>query len=124
MPVLASSPAPRAPSATEISKALDVLYYVELYLREPTSVPDARAVLAQVLDEEDGVAMSLGNILRSAARLIEEHALLPWPVEIRDIIARLRATAPEVTDCHDLHWDIHRLGGLPFDSINPSGSST
>lgn len=69
-------------------------------------------MLAQVLDEEYGVPMSLGNILRSAARLIEGQALLPWPVEIRHIIARLRSAAPEVTDCHDLHRDIHRLGGF------------
>ncbi|MEU4347025.1 hypothetical protein [Streptomyces sp. NPDC023838] len=109
------SPARRAPSADEISEALHVLHEVDEYLREPSSFCDARTVLAQVLDEDSGVPMALGNILRSTASLIEGYALLPRPVEIRHIIARMRAAAPEVTDCHDLHRDIRHLGSHEFD---------
>ncbi|MFD9484638.1 hypothetical protein ACFWBX_11655 [Streptomyces sp. NPDC059991] len=109
------SPARRAPSAKEVSEALHVLHEVGEFLREPSSVCDARTVLAQVLDEDYGVPMALGNILRSTAGLIEGHALLPWTAEIRQIIARMRAAAPEVTDCHDLHRDIRRLGSHEFD---------
>jgi hypothetical protein len=109
----------RGPSADQVAEALDVLDEVYLYLRNPPSVPDALPVLAAVLDEEHGAPMILGNILRTTARLIEGHTLLPWPVEIRHIIARLRAAAPEVTDCHDLHWDVQRLGGHAFQSAEP-----
>ncbi|MEU3499934.1 hypothetical protein AB0M94_21460 [Streptomyces xanthochromogenes] len=109
------SPASRAPSATEISEALHVLDEVDDYLRQPSSLGEARRVLAQVLDEEGGVPMALGNILRSTAGLIEGYALGPWPVEIRHIIARMRAAAPEVTDCHALHQDVRRLGSHEFD---------
>ncbi|MEV5979668.1 hypothetical protein [Streptomyces sp. NPDC052114] len=111
------SPARRAPSAEEISEALQVLDEVDEYLRRPSSVCEARTVLAQVLDEESGVPMALGNILRSTASLIEGHALPPWPAELRHTIARMRAAAPEVTDCHDLHQDIRRLGSHEFDLI-------
>ncbi|MFD9817498.1 hypothetical protein [Streptomyces violascens] len=109
------------PSTDDIDHALDVLDRLAWYLQNPVLVADAQPLLAKVLDEEYGVPMMLGGILRNTAHLIELHALGPWPVEIRHIIARLRAAAPEVTDCHDLHWDIHRLGGLPFDSTLPSG---
>ncbi|MFD7862151.1 hypothetical protein [Streptomyces sp. NPDC059783] len=115
-----ATPRPVPPSADDIDHALDVLDRLAWYLRKPVLVTDAQPLLAKVLNEEWGVPMILGALLRNTAHLIEMHALGPWPVEIRHIIARLRAAAPEVTDCHDLHWDIHRLGGLPFDSILPS----
>ncbi|MEW1723848.1 hypothetical protein [Streptomyces sp. NPDC093109] len=117
------SSAPRRavpPSHDEIGTALDVLDQLGCYLRDPAVAGNAQPLLAQVLDEEYGVPMVLGTILRNAAHLVEEHALTPWPVEIRHIIARLRAAAPEVTDCHSLHWDVHRLGGLPFHSVDPA----
>ncbi|MFK8909810.1 hypothetical protein [Streptomyces sp. YS-3] len=108
------SPTLSAPSAEKIAEAVNVLHEVEDFLREPSSFQDARSVLSQVLDEEYGVPMVLGNILRSSARLIEGRALLPWPVEIRHIVARMRAAAIEVTDCHDLHQDVRRLGSHEF----------
>ncbi|WP_435124609.1 hypothetical protein [Actinacidiphila sp. bgisy144] len=104
----------RPPSAAQIATALDVLDQFGRYLHSPTVMADALPPLAQVLNEEYGMPMVLGTILRNAAQLIEGHALLPWPVEIRRVIARLRAAAPEVTDCHDLHWGIHHLSGYPF----------
>lgn len=110
----------KPPSPDEIRKALNVLDEFGCYLRDPVDMDEAQPLLVQVLDEEYGVPMMLGSILRNAARLVEGHALLPWPVEMRHIIARLRAAAPEVTDCHDLHWDVHRLGGLPFQSADPA----
>lgn len=108
------------PSPDEIERALDVLSRLGWYLREPTAVEDAQQLLAQVLDEEYGLPMMLGAILRNAAHLIEDHALTPWPVEIRHILARLRTAAPEVTDCHDLHRDVHHLGGHLFHSVDPA----
>ncbi|AXG80754.1 hypothetical protein DVK44_27205 [Streptomyces paludis] len=106
------------PSHDEIGTALDILDQLGCYLRDPAVAGNAQPLLAQVLDEEYGLPMMLGAILRNAAHLVEEHALTPWPVEIRHIIARLRAAAPEVTDCHTLHWDVHRLGGLPFPCVD------
>ncbi|MDF3292399.1 hypothetical protein [Streptomyces silvisoli] len=111
-----------APSPDQIAQATTTLAQVKDYLRTNPPAADLLPLLAPLLDEDTGVPILLGNILRSAARLIEGQALLPWPVEVRRIIARLRAAAPEVTDCYDLHQDIHRLGALPFDSPLPSAS--
>ncbi|MFG3154028.1 hypothetical protein ACGF7W_18530 [Streptomyces sp. NPDC048219] len=110
----------KAPSLDEIGHALDVLDQLAWSLRDPVLVADFQPLLAKALHEEYGVPMILGTLLRNTAHLIEMHALSPWSVESRHIIARLRAAAPELTDCHDLHWDILRLGGLPFDSRLPS----
>ncbi|MFF4361550.1 hypothetical protein [Streptomyces sp. NPDC001604] len=119
-----SPPIPwRCPSPDEVTEALDVLDEVYLHLRDAPSVPHALPMLAKVLDDEYGALMILGNILRATATLIEGHALLPWPVEIRHIIARLRAAAPEVTDCHDLHRDVQRLSVHAFQSADPPDPS-
>lgn len=121
---MSSQPIPwRCPSPDEVAEALDVLDEVYLHLRDAPSVPHALPVLARVLDDEYGAPMILGNILRTTATLVEGHALLPWPVEIRQIIARLRDAAPEVTDCHDLHRDVQRLSGHAFDSADPPAPS-
>lgn len=108
------------PSLDEISTALDVLDRLGYSLRSPALIDDVQPLLIRILHEEYGVPMMLGAILRNAAHLIEGYTLTPWPVEVRHIIARLRAAAPEVTDCHDLHWDVLRLGGHPFHSVDPA----
>ncbi|NEB09769.1 hypothetical protein G3I32_12995 [Streptomyces coelicoflavus] len=122
-PHLAAPPIHRtkAPSLDEIGDALDVLDQLAWSLRDPVLVADVQPQLAKALDEEYGVPMILGTLLRNTAHYIEMHALSPWSEESRHIIARLRAAAPELTDCHDLHWDMHRLGGLPFDARRSAG---
>ncbi|MFB7630521.1 hypothetical protein ACFC0M_06170 [Streptomyces sp. NPDC056149] len=116
---LPAAPPAQPPSTDEINEALDVLDRLGWYLRDPGRVAEFQPLLARVLDEEYGVPMVLGAILRNAAHLIEDKALAPWPVEVRRIIAQLRAAAPEVTDCHDLHWAVHQLAGMPFHSLDP-----
>ncbi|MFC8708864.1 MULTISPECIES: hypothetical protein [unclassified Streptomyces] len=105
---------PAPPSTEDIETVLDVLDRLASHLGHSVRVEDTQPLLAAVLHEEFGLPRLLGSILLNAASRIEDQALLPWPVEIREIIDRLRAHAPGLTACHALHQDAQLLRALPF----------
>lgn len=80
-------------------------------------------LLARLLDEDSGVPILLGDVLRSAARLVSQQAASPQTDEIRLIIDRLRDAAQEATDWHVLHWDIQRVDGHAFEPAGPPTTS-
>ncbi|MFJ9085755.1 hypothetical protein ACIRL3_25370 [Streptomyces sp. NPDC102384] len=60
----------------------------------------------------------LGDILRSAARLIARQSTSPKTDETHLIVEGLREAAQDATDLHVLHWDVQRLNGH---ASNPAG---
>ncbi|MFE9407442.1 hypothetical protein ACFYN0_01360 [Streptomyces sp. NPDC006704] len=102
-------PRPSAPTADQITQATTTLAQVKDFLRTDPPAADALPLLAPLLDENTGVPMLLGDILRAAARVISPQATGPQADEIREIIDGLREAAQEITDWHVLHWDIQRL---------------
>ncbi|MEU5898657.1 hypothetical protein [Streptomyces venezuelae] len=101
-------PTPSTPSADDIAQATATLAQVQNYLHTDPSVADVLPLLAVLLDQDTGVPILLGDILRSAARLVAQEAKADSD-EIRLIVAGLREAAQEATDWHVLHWDIQRL---------------
>ncbi|MGW2721060.1 hypothetical protein [Streptomyces sp. NPDC001492] len=102
-------PHPSAPSDDQVARATATLAQVKDYLRTGPPVSDVLPLLAGLLDEDTGVPILLGDVLRSAARLVAQQAAYPQTDEIRLIIAGLRDAAQEATDWHVLHWDVQRL---------------
>ncbi|MFE4017967.1 hypothetical protein ACFXPZ_11220 [Streptomyces sp. NPDC059101] len=109
-----------APSPGQITQATGTLAQVKHYLRTDPAAADVLPLLAPLLDEDTGVPILLGDVLRSAARLVAQQAPQPLTDETRRIIEGLREAAQDLTDWHILHWDVERLGNLPFDSPLPS----
>ncbi|AXG80755.1 hypothetical protein [Streptomyces paludis] len=102
-------PNPTAPSPYQVARATDTLEQVKRYLRANPPLADALPLLAPLLDEDTGVPLLLGDILREAARLISQQTGHPADDEVRQIIDGLRTAAQEATDWHILHWDVQRL---------------
>ena len=101
-------PTPSAPSVGDVAQATATLAQVQNYLRTHPPVSDVLPLLAGLLDEDSGVPILLGDILRSAARLVA-HETKDDSDGIRLIVAGLREAAQEATDWHVLHWDVQRL---------------
>jgi hypothetical protein len=114
-------PNPSAPSADEVALATATLAKVQNYLHTHPPVVDVLPLLAGLLDEDTGVPILLGDILRSAARLIAQEAEAESD-EIRLIVTGLREAAQDVTDLHVLHWDVQRLNGHRFEPAGPPAS--
>ncbi|MFF7174724.1 hypothetical protein [Streptomyces pseudovenezuelae] len=111
-------PNPSPPSSDQIAQAAATLTLLKDYLRTHPPVADVLPLLARLLDEETSVPILLGDVLRSAARLVSQQAS-PKTDEIRLIIDGLRDAAQEATDWHVLHWDMQRLSGHAFAPAGP-----
>ncbi|MEV4997427.1 hypothetical protein [Streptomyces niveus] len=109
---------PTPPSPHQITEATSTLDQLKHYLRSEPPAADALPLLALLLDENTGVPILLGDVLRAAARIVSRQAAVPWTDETRDIVSTLREAAQEITDWHILHWDIQRLSGLTFQSAD------
>ncbi|AVH55688.1 MULTISPECIES: hypothetical protein [Streptomyces] len=114
-------PHPCVPRDDQVAQATATLALVKDYLRANPPVSDVLPLLASLLDEATGVPILLGDVLRSAARLVAQQATSPETDEIRLVITGLREAAQEATDWHVLHWDVQRLNGHAFE---PAGSPT
>ncbi|WP_069629581.1 hypothetical protein [Streptomyces niveus] len=113
-------PHPAPPSAHQISQATNTLDQLKHYLRAEPPVPDTLPLLTPLLDENTGVPILLGDILRDAARVVTQRAANhPMDDDVRQIILGLREAAREITEWHALHWDIQRLN-----STFPQASGT
>lgn len=106
------------PGADQVAQAAATLAQAKDYLRTDPPVSDVLPLLAGLLDEDTGVPILLGDILRSAARLIAQQARAETD-EIRLIITGLREAAQEATDWHVLRWDVQRLSGYAFETAGP-----
>ncbi|WP_327352861.1 hypothetical protein [Streptomyces sp. NBC_01304] len=112
-------PNPTVPSADQVAQTTATLAQIRDYLRTDPPASEALPLLAGLLDEDTGVPILLGDVLRSAARLVSQQAGAQTD-EIRLIITGLREAAQEATDWHILHWDIQRLNGLTFAPAAPA----
>lgn len=116
-------PNPSHPSSDQIAQATATLTQLKDYLRTNPPVTDVLPLLARLLDEDTGVPILLGDVLRNAAHLVSQQAASPQTDEIRLIIDGLRDAAQEATDWHILHWDIQRVGGQTFAPAGPPTTS-
>ncbi|MFD4257615.1 hypothetical protein ACFWR9_08280 [Streptomyces sp. NPDC058534] len=114
-------PTPFAPSADDVTQATATLAQVQNYLHTNPSVADVLPLLAELFDEDTGVPILLGDILRNAARLIAQEAKAESG-ETHLIVAGLREAAQDATDWHVLHWDVQRLNAHAGESAGPSAS--
>ena len=112
-------PTPSAPRADDVAQATATLAQVQNYLHTNPSVSDVLPLLAVLLDEDTGVPILLGDILRNAARLIAQEAKADSD-EIHLIVTGLREAAQEATALHVLHWDVQRLNGHAPEPAAPS----
>ncbi|MEV8125402.1 hypothetical protein AB0P07_15070 [Streptomyces sp. NPDC085944] len=111
-------PTPSTPSADDVAQATAALAQVQKYLHTDPSVADVLPLLAVLLDQDTGVPILLGDILRSAAHLVAQVTKADSN-EIRLIVAGLREAAQEATGWHVLHWDVLRLNSHAF---GPAGA--
>ncbi|HBF85285.1 MAG TPA: hypothetical protein DD420_36775 [Streptomyces sp.] len=111
-------PNPSVPSTDQVAQATATLAQAKDYLRTHPPVSDVLPLLAGLLDEDTGVPILLGDVLRSAARLIAQQTSAETD-EIRLIITGLREAAQEATDWHVLHWDVQRLRGYTSEAAGP-----
>ncbi|WP_030661405.1 hypothetical protein [Streptomyces cellulosae] len=116
-------PNPSTPSSDQITQATATLTQLKDYLRTNPPVTDVLPLLARLLDEDTGVPILLGDVLRSAASLVSQQTASPRTDEIRLIIDGLRDAAQEATDWHVLHWDMRRLSGHAFAPAGPPTTS-
>ncbi|MFD9817497.1 hypothetical protein [Streptomyces violascens] len=100
----------------QVTQATNTLAQIRDYLRTDPPAADMLPLLAPLLDEDTGVPILLGDILRSAARLVSQQTARPATAETLQIIEGLRDAAQEATDWHVLHWDIQRL----TDQLSPA----
>ncbi|MFB8352946.1 hypothetical protein [Streptomyces niveus] len=111
-------PRPTPPSAHQITAATGTLDQLKHFLRSEPPVADALPLLAPLLNENTGVPILLGDILRAAARTVAQQTDHSLDDEVRQIVHGLREAAQEITDWHILHWDIQRLSRLTFQSAD------
>ncbi|AIA06645.1 hypothetical protein [Streptomyces noursei] len=97
------------PSHDQVAQATDTLAQVKEYLRTEPPVADMLPLLAPLLDEDTGVAILLGDILRAAARIVATQSPYPYSDVVRHFIDDLRYAAWDATDLHTLHWNVHHL---------------
>jgi hypothetical protein len=114
-------PTPSVPSDDQVAQVTATLAQVKNYLRTDPPVSEVLPLLAGLLDEDTGVPILLGDILRSAARLVAQQTARPETDEIRLTTNGLRQAAQEATDWHVLHWDVQHLNGHAFE---PAGVPT
>ncbi|EST31645.1 hypothetical protein [Streptomyces niveus] len=113
-------PHPTPPSAHQITEATSTLDQLKHYLRTEPPLTDTLPLLTPLLDENTGVPILLGDILRAAARVItQQDAHHPMDDDVRQITHELREAAREITEWHALHWDMQRLN-----STFPQASGT
>ncbi|MGW2858227.1 hypothetical protein [Streptomyces sp. NPDC001205] len=105
----ASHDGPQAPSGMRIRQAADTLADLAAYLREHPPINDVLPLLSLLLNEDLGVPIQLGNILRCSEHIIGQQAGLPDSDETRQTTEAFREAAQEATDWHVLHWDVQRL---------------
>jgi hypothetical protein len=104
----------------QVAQATDTLAQVKGYLRSNPPIADVLPLLAPLLDEDTGVPILLGDVLRSAARLVSQQATRPVTDETGQIIDGLREAVQEATAWHVLHWDVQRLGYQFSDTTDAS----
>ncbi|KUM99916.1 hypothetical protein AQI95_35980 [Streptomyces yokosukanensis] len=107
------------PSPNQVAQATATLAHVKDYLRTYPPVPDVLPLLALLLDEDTGVPILLGDILRAAARSVSQQTDQPVNDTMRRSIDSLRDAAQEATDWHVLHWDVQRLRDLASSPVDP-----
>ncbi|GGU55125.1 hypothetical protein GCM10010211_19760 [Streptomyces albospinus] len=105
----ASHDTPQAPSGMRIRQAVDTLADLAAYLREHPPLDDVLPLLARLLNEDRGVPIVLGSILRCTEHLLGQQSALPVSDETRLAMEAFREAAQEATDWHVLHWDVQRL---------------
>ncbi|MFF3640359.1 hypothetical protein [Streptomyces sp. NPDC002564] len=112
-------PNPSAPSADDVAQATATLTQIQNYLHTDPSVADLLPLLTELLDEDTGVPILLGDILRNAARLVAQEAKEEKEEsdKIHLIVAGLREAAQDATDWHVLHWDVQRLRDTAFEAV-------
>ncbi|MFF3460296.1 hypothetical protein ACFYXH_39640 [Streptomyces sp. NPDC002730] len=115
-------PHPSLPSSDQVAQATATLAQVKDYLRTDPPASEVLPLLAGLLDEDTGIPILLGDVLRSAARLIAQQTSADTD-EIRLIITGLREAAQEATDWHVLHWDVQHLSGYTFEPAGPPTAS-
>ncbi|MFE4331419.1 hypothetical protein ACFRQM_18925 [Streptomyces sp. NPDC056831] len=111
---------PDALMPDQVRKTSRTLVELATYLRTYPPVEKAVPLLVPLLDEDSGAPILLGDILRSAARLVSQQAARPMADETRQIIDSLREAAQEITDWHVLHWDVQRLSAMPGEFAIPA----
>ncbi|MFJ1551501.1 hypothetical protein [Streptomyces sp. NPDC088246] len=111
---------PDAPVPDQVRQATRTLAELATYLRTYPPVDQAVPLLAPLLHEDSGAPILLGDILRSAARLVSQQAARPMVDETRQIIDGLREAAQEITDWHVLHWAVQRLSAMPDEFVIPA----
>ncbi|WP_435124606.1 hypothetical protein [Actinacidiphila sp. bgisy144] len=102
---------PTIPSPHQIAQATATLDQVKRYLRTGPPLADALHLLEPLLDEDSGVPILLGDILRGASRLVSEQTDHPMDHEVRLTMRALREAAEQATDWYTLHYDIQQLTG-------------
>ncbi|RST19534.1 hypothetical protein EF908_31890 [Streptomyces sp. WAC04770] len=110
-----------APSSAQAAQVTVTLAQARDYLRTSPPLSDALPLLADLLDEDTGVPILLGDVLRNAARLVAQQCPAE-PDQIRPIASGLREAAQEATDWHVLHWDVRRLRQYVRDAGQPAAS--
>jgi hypothetical protein len=95
-------PNPSLSSAGQVAQATATLAQAKDYLSSHPPVSDALPLLAGLLDEDTGVPVLLGDVLRSAVHLVAQQASAETD-EIHLIVTGLREAAQEATDWHVLH---------------------
>ncbi|MFD9069083.1 hypothetical protein [Streptomyces lasiicapitis] len=110
------------PSSDQIAQATATLARVKDHLHTDPPASEILPLLAGLLDEDTGVPILLGDVLRNAARLIDQQTTTETD-EIHLIITGLREAAQEATDWHVLHWDVQRLRGYAFEPAGPPTAS-
>ncbi|MFE1407823.1 hypothetical protein ACFW5D_30200 [Streptomyces sp. NPDC058770] len=111
---------PDAPIPDHVRQATRTLADLATYLRTYPSIEKAVPLLVPLLDEDSGAPILLGDILRSAARLVSQQAARPMADETRQIIDGLREAAQEITDWYLLHWDVQRLSTMAGEFAIPA----
>lgn len=96
-------------SPAQIGQAADALTQLRDYLRTDPPIADTLPLLGAILDQETGVPILLGDVLRNVARLLSEQAGPHPDADLRLTIDGLREAAQEATNQHVLQWDIQRL---------------
>ncbi|WP_411140987.1 hypothetical protein [Streptomyces sp. x-80] len=109
-----------APSPEQVAQATDTLAQVKDYLRAGPPLADVLPLLAPLLDEDTGVPVLLGDVLRGTAHLVAQQATRPLTDKTRRIIDSLLESSRDVTDWLILHYDVQRLNAQSVDTANAS----
>ena len=100
---------PTAPNPLRIRQATHTLAELKNYFRTHPSLDQALPLLSCLLDEDEGIPILLGDILRASTHIVNQHFDHPRSDAVRQAVEALRAAAQEATDWHVLHWDVQRL---------------